>query len=445
MKREEKLRTISFLFSLALSTVSWGKDFNYRHNSELSASDYLFKERSNQGDSVFENYQTVDLGFSLGVGADCGKVDFKSTLQGTLKNLLDAKYFESVGNSILAGSPMLLTCYFSPTWCSILKHTRINANFLSQMRLDQCALIDKYVDNRTDDFKKERQGCVHQAIQRNGGNMEKAMKECQSGSDYSVDLANWAGSRFGSKASQNKLIESSAKWAGFNSSESQKALGLLKALVGDTVIGKGQVSVEYGPRKKAITPRTRLYEIEKDTYENLCRGLLKKMDRSGNRASLDRIISQEDLKKIGGNKIENYIDRQTLRYLSYLPFIKRGSYCRKLASSIAMTKFSEEMNQSLDMLNILEQNPNLPSKRKNEISEKRKKLKDSIDATLQLQEVKNTPLNAVVSQITREGRIYQGKATQRVFSNEADRINSERSEAELFDCSDGILCSQGGQ
>ncbi len=439
------MKIISFILFLGLSFSASAKDFNYRHSSELSSSDYLFKERSNQNDSVFDHYQTIELGFNLGIGADCGKVDFKSTLQGTLKNLLDAKYFESVGNSILAASPMLLTCYFSPTWCSILKHTRVNANFLSNMRLDQCALIDKYVDNRTDDFKKERQECVHKAIQRNGGNMENAMKECQSGSNYSVDLANWAGSRFGAKASKNKLIESSAQWAGFNSSEAQRTVGLLKALVGDTVIGKGQVSVEYGPRRKAITPRTRLYELEKDTYESLCKGLLKRIDRNNNRLSLDRLISQDDLKKVGGNKTEPFVDRQTLRYLSYLPFIKRGSYCRKLASSIAMTKFSDEMNQSLDMLNILEQNPNLPAKRKDEIADKRKKLKDSIDSTLQLQEAKNTPLNTVVSQITKEGRFYQGKATERTFDNEASRINSERSQGEFFDCSDGILCDQGGQ
>jgi len=410
----------------------------------MSSSDYLFKERSKQSDSVFDNYQTVDLGFSLGVGADCGKVDFKSTMQASLKNLLDAKYFESVGNSILAASPMLLTCYFSPTWCSILKHTRVNANFLSQMRLDQCALIDKYVDNRSEDFKKERQGCVHKAIQRNGGNMEQAMQECKSGGDYSVDLANWAGSRFGSKSSKNKLIESSAKWAGFNSNEAKRSVGLLKALVGDTVIGKGRISVEYGPRNKAITPRTRLYELEKDTYEKLCKGLLNKIDRNDNRISIDRLISKNDLKNIGGNKEDTYIDKQTLRYLSYLPFIKRGSYCRKLAASVAMTKFSDEMNSSLDMLNILEQNPNLPETRKLELAKKRKNLKDSIEATLQLEEAKNTPLNAVVSQITREGRIYQGKATERTFDNESSRINSRRSQVEFFDCADGILCNQGG-
>lgn len=427
-----------------MSISATAKDFNYRYNSEMTLSDYLFKERSNLNDSVFDNYQTIELGFNLGIGADCGKVDFKSTLQGTLKNLLDAKYFESVGNNILAASPMLLTCYFSPTWCSILKHTRVNANFLSQMRLDQCAFIDKYVDNRTEDFKKERQSCVHQAIQRNGGNMENAMKECQSGSDYSVDLANWAGSRFGSKAGKNKLIDSSAKWAGFTSSEAQRSVGLLQALVGDTVVGKGQISVEYGPRRKAITPRTRLYEIEKDTYESLCKGLLKKIDRNNNRLSIDRLISQDELKKVGGTNTEPYIDRQTLRYLSFMPFIKRGSYCRKLSASIAMTKFSDEMNQSLDMLNIMEQNPNLPANRKSEIADKRKKLKDSIESTLQLQDAKNTPLNTVVSQITKEGRFYQGKATERTFDNEANRINSERSQSEFFDCSDGILCDQGG-
>ena len=102
------------------------------------------------------------------------------------------------------------------------------------------------------------------------------------------------------------------------------------------------------------------------------------------------------------------------------------------------------MNRSLDMLNILEQNPNLPAKRKKEISYKRKKLKDSIEATLQLQEVKNTPLNTVVSQITKEGRFYQGQATERSFYNESSRINSKRSQRQFFDCSDGVLCNQGG-
>ena len=439
------MKIVSLVFFVFLSTSVLAKNFNYRHSSEMSSTDYLFKERNPENDYIFNNFQTVDLGFKLGVDSDCGRIDFKNTLQGALKNLLDAKYFESVGNNIMSASPMLLTCYFSPTWCSILKHTRVNANFLSQMRLDQCALIDKYVDGRTEDFKKERQGCVHRAIQRNGGNMEQAMKECQSGGDYSVDLANWSGSRFGAKADENRLIESSAKWAGFNSREAKRSVDLIKALVGDTVVGKGRISVEYGPNNRAITPRTRLYAIEKDTYEKLCRGLLKKIDKNDNRMSIDRLIDKKELEEIGGNKGDTYIDKQTLRYLSYLPFIKRGSYCRKLASSIALTKFSSEMNRSLDILDILEHNPNLPEKRKEEVRDKRQKLKGSIESTLQLQEVQNIPLNSVISQITEEGRFYQGQSTSRVLGNEADRVNSGRSQRQLFDCSDGVLCAgQGG-
>ena len=112
------------------------------------------------------------------------------------------------------------------------------------------------------------------------------------------------------------MIESSAKWAGFNSEEAKRSVGLLKALVGDTVIGNGRVSVEYGPSKNALTPRTRLYEIVKDTYEKLCKGLLKKIDNNGNRLSIDRLIKNDELKEIGGNKQETYVDKQTLRKIN---------------------------------------------------------------------------------------------------------------------------------
>lgn len=431
---------IFIILSLFIYSSVFAKGFNYRHEQGLNSQDYLFKDRSDGADDVFNQYQTIDLGFNLAVGSDCGKVDFKSTLQGTLKNLLDAKYFESVGSSILSASPMLMTCYFSPTWCSILKHTRVNANFLSQMRLDQCALIDKYTDHRSEDFKKERQECVHKAIKNNGGNIEKALKECQSGSTNSFDLSNWAGQRFGDKSSQNKLIESSAKWAGFNDQESKRSVELVKALVGDTVIGKGRVSVDYGPKNKAITPRLRLYKIEKDTYQNLCKKLLSKLDGS---MSIDE-ISDNELNKFGKNKGELFLDRQTLHYLSILPFIKRGSYCRKLAYSISLTKFSKEMNRSLDILNILEQNPNLPQNRKFEISKKRSRLKDSIDSTLKLQKLQNTPLNQVISMINKEGQSYEGSYSKRILETKANRLNSRRTRNLLFDCADGVLCQQGG-
>jgi hypothetical protein len=150
-------------------------DFSYRNRSELRANDYLFQQQALKKDPIFDEYRTVDLGINLGIGSDCGRVDFKNTLQATLKNILDSRYFGDMGKDIMAGSPMLLACYFSPTWCAILKHSQINANFMSQMRLNQCALMDKYTDSRVQDFYEERQTCVHREIEKNGGNIESAI------------------------------------------------------------------------------------------------------------------------------------------------------------------------------------------------------------------------------------------------------------------------------
>ncbi len=439
------IKSLKFILLLIpLTSFANDKQFNYRNTSEYSSNDYLMKQRTEKNDSVFDRYQTADLGINLAIGSDCGRVDFKSTLQGTLKNLLDSKYFETLGQNIMAASPMLLTCYFSPTWCSILKHTQLSANFLSQMRLDQCALIDKFVDNRTEDFKMERQNCVRQAIQKNGGNMEAAMSECQTGSDYSYDLTNWAGGG-GPKTQKNKLIESSAKWAGFTGDESKRSVDLIKALVGDTVIAKGQVSVEYGPDKRALTPRTRLEGLEKDTYDKLCKGLLKKIDDNNYRTSMDQLIKESELKQLGTDAEGPYVDKQTLRYLSYLPFIQRNAHCRKLASTLALTQFSTEMNRSLDMLTVLAQNPNLPESRRTEIESKRRILKESIDSTLELQKSKNTPLNQVLSKITEEGQYYQGQATTRVLDSNAAGQDARRIRALFMDCSDGYMCETPGR
>ena len=186
-----------------MSQLTWA-DYSYRSETELSSHDYLLKDRGRK-DPVFDEYRKIELGLDLGIGSDCGKIDFQSSLKATLKNLLDTKYFGDMGKDILAGSPMLVTCYFSPTWCSILKHTRLNANFISQMRLDQCSIMDKYVDSRTEDFYQERQKCVHRALQSNGGNMENAMRSCGSKSVYDYDLANWAGNKDGEQTTTNKL------------------------------------------------------------------------------------------------------------------------------------------------------------------------------------------------------------------------------------------------
>ena len=391
-------------------------------------------------DSIFDNYRTIDLGASIGVGSDCGRIDFTSTLRASLKNILDAKYFASIGQNILASSPMLLACYFSPTWCAILKHSQVSAHYLAQMRLDQCSLVDKYVDSRVEDFYQERQGCVRKSIEQNGGDLEHAMESCQGNKLWDTDLGNWAGSSNGEKVGINRLLESSAKWAGLDSPEARPSLDLVKALVGDTAVSHGQVSVEYGPRESALTPRTYLQSIEKNTYDKLCNEMMHRIQAAGYDISPDRIITDTELKSLSAGSGYQVIDRQTIRALSVMPGWQRRESCKALSDAISMTLFSNDVNRSLDLLTTLSQNPNLPPNRKQEIEQKRQALKDSVEMTLTLQRQKNTPLNSVLAKINQEGERLNDELMNDALSRDADSESLERVRTQFMNCADGVLC-----
>ncbi len=416
-------------------------NFNYRHQGSFKPNDYLFKSQELKRDPVFDQYRTIDVGVNLGVGSDCGRIDFKNTLQASLKNILDARYFGDMGKDIIAGSPMLLTCYFSPTWCAILKHSQINANFMSQMRLNQCSLMDKYTDTRVEEFYQERQSCVHQQIEKNGGDIESAMQACNSSRVWEKDIANWSGAKYGEKANTNKLIGSSAQWAGLDTPESIETLNLVKNLVGDTVLSRGRVSIEYGDKKFGITPRTHLAGIERDVQEKLCRSFLNRIDDAGT-MDANKIIRNANLDDITGIKDQALLDRQTLRNLAIMPYKIRSLYCQRLANSIAVARFSDDMNRSLDVLSLASQNPNLPPKRKVEIEDKRNSLKSSIETTLELQKEKNLPLNEVVAQINQDGDAIHNDLSRDRLKRDQLELDFQGVRNRLFDCSDGVLCDR---
>lgn len=411
-----------------------------RVSGRLAPSDYLFGSQEQHRDPVFDTYKTVDLSATIGVGSDCGKINFEATLRNTLSNMINEKYFAQVGQDILGGIPMLTLCYMSPTWCSIVKHAQVNANFLSQMRLNQCSLIDKYVDSRVEDFYQERQSCVHRAIESNGGNMDAAMEACGGNNLWNTDLANWAGSKNGDKASTNRLIDSSAIWARMTGAESKGSLDLLKSLVGDTVISRGSISVEYGPRNSPLTPRTYLQSLEKTTYEKLCERIMRKVEEKDNRTPIDQIVSDAELKDLSMNSDQWIVDRQTIRALAAMNSNQRARACKKLSDAAAMTVFSTDVNRSLDMLTTLSQNPNLPTQRREEIQEKRRALKEQIEMTVDLQKQRSEPLNQVLAQIQEEGNRLQSESTAQDLNSDANSETNHRNDATFMDCSDGILC-----
>ena len=411
---------------------------SYENTTHLAPSDYLWKSQQERSDSVFDHARVVDLGADLGIGSDCGKVDFRSTLRSTLGNMLDSKYFGDLGRDIVGSSPMLMACYFSPTWCSVLKHSQLSANFLSQMRLNQCQIIDKYTDSRVEDFERERQSCVRAHIKDKGGDLESAMEGCQN--VWSADLSNWAGGQ-GGKVSTNELLESSAKWAGFEGDDARRSLDLAKSMVGDTVVSHGKVSVNYGPRGRPATPATHLEEVQARFQKSLCDDLLPKVRSAGGDA--DRFTSEDELKKLSGGGGAPLLDRQTVEALAYMPRREREVACRRLAGAMGVTVFTKDLNRSIDMLTAAAQNPNLPPNRRAEIDEKRRALKESVDLTLSLSKERDGQLSQVEAQINEVGERRKAARGASAVSSDIGEERLQSAKYNLMDCADGVMC--GGE
>lgn len=411
---------------------------NFRYSGRLSPNDYLFGSQEQHGDSIFDNAKPIDLSASIGIGSDCGKINFEATLHSTITQLLDGKFYGDLGQKLLGSAPMLSMCYMSPTLCAIVKHSQLSANMLSQLRLNQCSIIDKYVDSRVEDYYRERQSCVHRAIGANGGDMDAAMNVCSDSDVASMKLSNWAGSRFGDKVGVNKLIESSAKWAGLNTAEAQGSLDLVKSFVGDTVLAQGSVSVEYGPKRVPMTPRTYLESVERTTYDKLCNRMLGKLDQAGSEVPIDQTVSDFDLKEINKDTAQPLIDRSTLRALAAMNPKQRSLACKKLSDATAMTLFSTDANRSLDVLTTLTQNPNLPAQRKQEIEDKRRALKEQIEMTVELQRQRSEPLNQVLAQIHEEGTRRQREQLGDSLDADSTAHRNRQVDLDWDDCSDGL-------
>lgn len=429
---------LSTLMVFAMSVNSFANsNLDYRNVGTLSPSDYLLGSHGRGRDPVFDEYRTIDLNLDIGLGADCGRISIENTMKAALKNILDTRYLGDMGKDIIGSSPLLLACYFSPTWCSILKHSRIQSNFLAQLRMNQCKAIDSYTDSKVSEFYEQRAECVRRANQQSGGNFEKSMESCKN--YWDADIANWSGD---GKTAENRLIESTAKWAGFQGQSADRVVNLTKALIGDTIIKRGSLSIDYGPHRVQLTPRTYLMDVRKDTFAKLCDGVIKNIvSKGGYRSNVYRLISDDDLKELSGGADHYLIDRQTILSLAYLPHQKREIACRKLSDALAMNIFADDMGRTIDFASSkLTTNPHLPTKRQDEAVRKTRVLKDQIEMTLALEKQNSEPLNQVLQQINREGEKYQRIVVEEELKIDQGSEFTKRIDNLFFDCADGIGC-----
>ena len=425
------------IIALVATSPSFAAGVDYRSSNTLNAEDYLFSSGGKFEDPVFAN-PTINLDIDIGVTSDCGRIDIRNTMQAALRNILDSKYLERLGHDIAAASPMLVSCYFSPTWCAILKNFQLQANMLAKLRLDQCRAIDRFVDGRVQDFHEERSKCVRDSINANNGNFEKAMDQCQN--HAATDFASWAGE---GRKKVNRMIESTAEWAGFTGEEAKRVVDLTKAFIGDDIVQAGGISMDYGPKRIQFTPRTYLLDIKKAKYESLCQNLLPKVvEGGGPRANVYSLVSDRELQDISGSN-NPVLDRQTLMSLAYLPYQRRKLACRKLSEALALGAFTDDMAKTLDFISSkIGTNPHIPPKNKTENDLKRRAFKDQIELTLSIENQKMTPLNQVLYQINKEGAEYRKTLSKRELFNHQDTHANRRVDHLFFDCGDGIGCDR---
>ena len=82
-------------------------------------------------------------------------------------------------------------------------------------------------------------------------------------------------------------------------------------------------------------------------------------------------MTKSDLETISGSSELILVDKQTTKALVFMPYKQQEMAVNKLSEAIALTRFSSEMNKTLDLLHIAEQNPNLPDSKKTSLKNKR--------------------------------------------------------------------------
>lgn len=439
--------TIVFSFSLFVPKVSPAADQYSYGFQKFKPQDYLFGPNPNGNRDPFDGLRPIEANVNLAIGSDCGKINIAGSLAASFRKFFDGNYFAGLMNNAIGAAPMMTACYFSPTLCSVLKHTQLSANFLTQLRLNQCQIIDKYVDSRTEDYYRERQTCAKRAIQQNGGDMETAMDSCQN-NVFQAHAGNWTGR--GPQGNSDSLIADSMKWAGFEDDNGRRITELITSFVGDTVLTQGNLKVEYGPRNHAYSPRAHLSRQERELQDQFCGRLVPSVAEyfEQNRQLTDAEMEnklRELRERTTGNVRNDAEDLSVLtptliRNLAYLPSNRRTRICHKLAQTIAMTRFSKDMHQALDVLTAASQNPNLPPNRKQEIENKRTQLKDQIELTLKLKQEQTKPMGEVMQYIAEEGLLAQDFAVKRTLTAESGSRNKATHSQRMNDCADGIFC-----
>ncbi|MBY0316350.1 MAG: hypothetical protein K2Q26_12560 [Bdellovibrionales bacterium] len=422
------LRIYVLMVGLTLSPSLFA-DLNYRSTTRIGNPDLY--DLNFGRESRLQDYKVVDLSASVNVGSNCGQMDVGANLRSNLKEFLNGDFFQGVGNQIVDAGGLLALCYLSPAMCSITKNLRLESGLTSAMDLDACSMIEKYQDQQIAVYERERSQCMRRELQRNGNNVKLALKTC-GGNNYEHNLADWSG---GDKnVNLNRLIESTAKWAGLKGDDAERTIELTKAFVGDTVIGRGGVEVDFGARKRIVSP-SEIIEEEKVLLAKGLNSLFKDYDENWH-------IKDDEIKKIFEDRLPLPVARNLVQKLSFLPHQEREMAIHKLSKSVATQSGVDKVEKSMEILLLASRNPNIPDAQKLEAKQLGEQLKDSLELGVHAKSKEYAGLERVVSQITTEGQKYEDWENQDLIGVEKANFSRKSLQQEYMDCSDKVFCAE---
>ena len=419
------------LISLSFAPMLHAGEWSYENRRSLSsdAMSYFGVTQNNVGKDK-ESFRLYNFGANISLLGDCGNLDFRASFKSIYAeaNRLFGDLKEAaIGSidSIARAAPMLGLCYFSPTACSIAKNLQLYSSYTAKLKFDQCQAINKYISNQAGAYKEQQANCLRKKMAENG-NITVAVESCKSSADK---LASWLDGSSYTNTSTNQLIKTSAKWAGV----SDRNADLLGALVGGVEYeSHGTMRVNFGGYSP-LTPG-RLYDFyTKAAYRKLCgeKGLLRKWE-TGKKTGLD----DSDYFQSKG---KNLLDNRLMDALARLPIGEREAACDRLANSMSLTKFIDEMEERFDQLYVMSQNPNLPDEQRERLEQKTKKLVEHTLAVLKIKNLRQESLNSVRSKIVLEA----DKVSTREGKRATDLSAPNKIETPFTDCDDFTIC--GGQ
>lgn len=368
--------------------------YKYDSSSSVSSYDYLFKDKGPKTERGTKNIVETDGNIDIGIGTDCGKIDFKKQLNFEALKYMSNEYLKDVSSAALGALPMFWLCNnpYSKGACETLKDLRINASLASLFSINHCKAIDKFTTGKVAEFYERRSECINKEMNNGAGDWQMAMNFCRS----KANKLKWSGKA----KKRNELLKDSSIWAGYGQEKTEKILSFLRPLIGEVIIDNSKMKVDYGNNKVLLGPSEVFRNSVEDANKQFCTGIVSKLNKITNRA-----ISR----KVHALKYNYFVPLHVLDKLRSIPRGERGQMCKTLVLAIEYLKFQTSMEEAKAFLYKIRQNPNLGSFARTEMDSKVKFFNERLRDSSSIYS-RNIPTVELANQlIVKNGSLYEGK------------------------------------